>query len=67
MSDFDRAWAILLRDTGESEGEKRDVVDVLRVHLTQEAALADVLRLRAEDPDEDHFYYCQETELERPE
>jgi hypothetical protein len=29
MNDFDRAWAVLLRDTGESAGDKLDVVDVL--------------------------------------
>jgi hypothetical protein len=43
------------------------VVDVLRVYRTDEAALADVQRLRAEDQDENHLYYCEETEVERPE
>lgn len=59
MTDFDRAWAVLLRDTGESEGDKLDVVNVLRVYLTEEAAIAEVRRLRTEDPVEDHFYYCK--------
>jgi hypothetical protein len=67
MTGFDRAWAVLLRDTGELEGDKLDVVDVLRVYLTHEAAVAEVRRLRVEDPDENHFYYCEETGLERHE
>jgi hypothetical protein len=43
------------------------VVDVLRVYLTHEAAIAEVRRLRGKDADEDRFYYCEETELARPE
>jgi len=67
VTDFDRAWAVLLRDTGQLEGDELDVVDVLRVYRTDGAALAEVRRLRAEDQDEDHLYYCEETEVERPE
>jgi hypothetical protein len=67
VTDFDRAWAVLLRDTGELEGDELDVVDVLRVYRTDEAARAEVRRLRAEDHDENHLYYYEATELERPE
>ena len=55
----------MCRDQGVLDGDQLDVVDVLRVVWSQESALAEVRRLRAEDPNEDRDYYCESTEVER--
>lgn len=65
MPDFDKAWAVVLRDSGELDGDQLDAVDVLRVYRSEEAARADVERRRAEDTNGDRLYYCEETEFER--
>jgi hypothetical protein len=63
---FDGAWAVLMRNTGWLDGDKLDVVDVLQVYWEKADAVAEVDRLRADDPREnDHFYYCEETQVER--
>lgn len=63
---FDQAWAVLERDSGELDGDQLDVVTVLRVFSKEAAALAEVDRLREGDPNPDHFYYYEATEVERP-
>jgi len=65
--DFVTAWAVSLRDVSsdEEDGVERDIVSVLRVFWKEQDALDEVYRLRQEDPDEDHLYYCEQTEAER--
>jgi hypothetical protein len=42
-----------------------NAVEVLTVYRTEDAAMAEVDRLRAEDPDRDHFYYRRATNIAR--
>ena len=65
MPDFDQAWAVVLRDSGELDGDQLDTVNVLRIYRSEEAARSEVERRRAEDTNQDHLYYCEETEVER--
>lgn len=65
MADFDQAWAVLLRDSGELDGNELDHVTVLRVYRSEAAAVAEVTRLRTEDTSDDHLYYSEATEVER--
>jgi hypothetical protein len=67
-AEFREAWAVICRDVGwdeESETEK-DVFTVLRVFWREADALAEVHRLRRADPDDDRFYYMEETKAEHP-
>jgi hypothetical protein len=65
--EFGQGWAVLVRDTGWSEEDdvEKDVVSELTIYWDKADALAEVRRLRADDPSVDHFYYCQETQVER--
>jgi hypothetical protein len=63
--DFEQAWAVMCRDTGVLDGDQLNVVEVLRIYWSEDAALAAVHRLRAEDPDRDHFYYYAATQVAR--
>jgi hypothetical protein len=65
MTDFQTAWAVVLRDLSPVEGDEADVVTVLRVFWTHADALREVERLRATDEDEDRLYYCEVTEVAR--
>ncbi len=64
-ADFEEAWAVVCRDTGVLDGDPLNVVEVLRIYWSKEAALAEVHRLRGADPDPDHFYYYQRTQAAR--
>jgi hypothetical protein len=67
LSDFQPAWAVVLRDVETIADEERDVVTVLRVFWSKEAAIAEVRRLRDADPSDDHLYYCDATSVARRE
>jgi hypothetical protein len=64
-SEFEQAWAVMCRDTGVLDGNQLNVVEVLSVHWSEEAALGEVQLKRVEDPDRDHFYYYAETKVAR--
>ena len=63
MTEFRRAWAVLARVT--STFDQTPMLDVLRVFWDEADARAEAERLQAQDPNEDHVYYVEETEVER--
>jgi hypothetical protein len=63
MGALETAWAVVCRESGELDGDQLDVVEVLRVYWTEEAAREEVYRLKREDPDNNHFYYYEQTEV----
>jgi hypothetical protein len=65
MTDFEEAWVVMCRDTGTLDGDELDVVTALQVLWTEDAARAEVERLRGEDPSDDHFYYYEATQAAR--
>ena len=65
MANFEQAWIVMCRDTGELDGDQLDVVDAMRVFWAEAEARAEVDRPRREDPSEDHFYYYEATEVAR--
>ncbi len=66
MAEFDRAWAVLRLDVGELDGDQLAFVSVLRVYRSEEGARTEVYRHRSENANEDHHYYYEETQVERP-
>jgi hypothetical protein len=59
------AWAVLVRDVSDVEGDAADNVDVICVFWSETDARSEVARLREEDSNPDRFYYCQATEAQR--
>ena len=66
VADFDPAWAVMCLDVGDVDGDDAAVVSVLRVYRSEEAARDEVDRQRAEDTNEEHHYFYETTEVERP-
>jgi hypothetical protein len=63
--EYEQGWAVMCRDTGVLDGDQLNVVEVLTVYWTEDAATAEVDRLRADDPDRNHFYYRAATKIAR--
>jgi hypothetical protein len=67
-AEFQHAWAVMCRDTGwyEEDDVEKDVGDLIRVYRDHQDVHNEMFRLRATSTNDDLFYYCQETEIERP-
>ena len=66
VADFDPGWAVMCLDVDDVDGDDAAVVSVLRVYRSEEAARDEVYRQRAEDTNEEHHYFYEATEVERP-
>jgi len=60
---FQRAWAVVVRDSSPSTGDESDVARVLRVLWTEADAQTGVRRLRTADKDDRHLDYYEATEV----